>query len=64
MLRTVALNAGGRHRIADPVMQYGENIDWERKNFTMYDVAGVLRRYLTMLPEPVIPDNLHTKVRL
>lgn len=43
--------------------QYGKNLDWKKESFTMHDVASVFRRYLTMMPEPVIPYNLYSKVR-
>ncbi|KAJ1929898.1 GTPase activating protein (GAP) for Rho1p [Tieghemiomyces parasiticus] len=32
---------------------YGADLDWS--HYTVHDVASIFRRYLTLLPEPVIP---------
>ena len=37
-------------------------MDWKKENFTPHDAASVFRRYLTMMPEPVIPYNMYAKV--
>ncbi|KAL5525703.1 hypothetical protein ACEPAG_7040 [Sanghuangporus baumii] len=41
--------------------KYGKNLDWKKENYTPHDVASVFRRYLTQMPEPVIPHNLYSK---
>ncbi|KAI5122935.1 hypothetical protein M0805_007613 [Coniferiporia weirii] len=43
--------------------KYGKNLDWKKENYTTHDVASVFRRYLTMMPEPVIPYSLYAKFR-
>lgn len=44
----------------DTPPRYGKDLDWSRKQFTSHDVASVFRRYLTQMPEPVIPhDRYH-----
>ncbi|KAH8117941.1 Rho GTPase activation protein [Phellopilus nigrolimitatus] len=43
--------------------KYGRNLDWKKETYTSHDVASVFRRYLTQMPEPVIPYNLYTKFR-
>ncbi|EJD06884.1 Rho GTPase activation protein [Fomitiporia mediterranea MF3/22] len=43
--------------------KYGKNLDWKKENYTPHDVASVFRRYLTQMPEPVIPYNLYGKFR-
>lgn len=50
------------HSIGRIVTQYGKNLDWKKEVYTPHDVASVFRRYLTMMPEPVIPYNLYSKV--
>jgi hypothetical protein len=39
-------------------------MDWKQENWTTHDVASVFRRYLTQMPEPVIPSELYHEVRL
>ncbi|KIY51721.1 Rho GTPase activation protein, partial [Fistulina hepatica ATCC 64428] len=40
--------------------RYGKSIDWKQQTYTTHDVASVFRRYLTQMPEPVIPyDKYH-----
>ncbi|KIJ66918.1 hypothetical protein HYDPIDRAFT_150016 [Hydnomerulius pinastri MD-312] len=34
---------------------YGRTIDWKRQLYSPHDVAMVFRRYLTQMPEPIIP---------
>ncbi|KDE09844.1 hypothetical protein MVLG_00242 [Microbotryum lychnidis-dioicae p1A1 Lamole] len=41
----------------DQPPRYGKDLDWA--GFTVHDAASVLRRYLNMMPEPVIPANLY-----
>ncbi|KAG9050182.1 hypothetical protein FS837_007080 [Tulasnella sp. UAMH 9824] len=44
----------------DTPPRYGKDLDWSKKQFTTHDVASVFRRYLTQMPEPVIPhDRYH-----
>ncbi|KLO09752.1 Rho GTPase activation protein [Schizopora paradoxa] len=43
--------------------RYGKNLDWSKEFYTPHDVASVFRRYLTQLPEPVIPTSLYAKFR-
>ncbi|KAI0760939.1 Rho GTPase activation protein [Trametes elegans] len=39
--------------------RYGKNIDWKKEHYTTHDVASVFRRYLTQMPEPVIPHDMY-----
>ncbi|GLB40328.1 putative GTPase-activator protein for Rho-like GTPases [Lyophyllum shimeji] len=39
--------------------RYGKNIDWNKETYTTHDVASVFRRYLTQMPEPVIPHDMY-----
>ncbi|KAG9001421.1 hypothetical protein FRB94_004786 [Tulasnella sp. JGI-2019a] len=44
----------------DTPPRYGKDIEWNKKQFTTHDVASVFRRYLTQMPEPIIPhDRYH-----
>ncbi|ETW83336.1 GTPase activating-like protein [Heterobasidion irregulare TC 32-1] len=43
--------------------RYGKSLDWKKENYTTHDVASVFRRYLTQMPEPVIPYDLYFQVR-
>lgn len=43
--------------------RYGKSLDWKKENYTTHDVASVFRRYLTQLPEPVIPQDLYFPFR-
>jgi len=43
--------------------RYGKNLDWSKEFYTPHDVASVFRRYLTQMPEPVIPTSLYVKFR-
>ncbi|KAI0331831.1 Rho GTPase activation protein [Cubamyces sp. BRFM 1775] len=38
---------------------YGKHLKWENENYTTHDVASVFRRYLTQMPEPVIPHDMY-----
>ncbi|KAJ3570488.1 hypothetical protein NP233_g4363 [Leucocoprinus birnbaumii] len=37
--------------------------NWKQETYTTHDVASVFRRYLTQMPEPVIPHSLYHKFR-
>lgn len=39
--------------------EYGKNIDWTERTYNTHDVASVFRRYLTQMPEPVIPHDMY-----
>jgi len=43
--------------------QYGKSLDWKKENYTTHDVASVFRRYLTKMPEPVIPYDMYHNFR-
>ncbi|KAF4596219.1 hypothetical protein EYR38_007594 [Pleurotus pulmonarius] len=43
--------------------RYGKSLDWKQETYTPHDVASVFRRYLTQMPEPVIPHNLYHEFR-
>ncbi|KDQ19367.1 hypothetical protein BOTBODRAFT_27950 [Botryobasidium botryosum FD-172 SS1] len=43
--------------------RYGRNLDWKTSQYTTHDVASVFRRYLTQMPEPVIPHHLYYDFR-
>ncbi|KAF6759944.1 Rho GTPase activation protein [Ephemerocybe angulata] len=43
--------------------RYGKNLDWKQETYTTHDVASVFRRYLTQMPEPVIPYDLYHQFR-
>ncbi|KAG8967500.1 hypothetical protein FRC03_009877 [Tulasnella sp. 419] len=44
----------------DTPPRYGKDLDWTKTMFTTHDVASVFRRYLTQMPEPIIPhDRYH-----
>ncbi|TEB04114.1 Rho GTPase activation protein [Coprinellus micaceus] len=43
--------------------RYGKNLDWKQESYTTHDVASVFRRYLTQMPEPVIPYDLYHQFR-
>ncbi|EIM91464.1 Rho GTPase activation protein [Stereum hirsutum FP-91666 SS1] len=43
--------------------RYGKSLDWKKEQYTAHDVASVFRRYLTQMPEPVIPYNLYFDFR-
>ncbi|KAJ8519046.1 hypothetical protein ONZ45_g3948 [Pleurotus djamor] len=43
--------------------RYGKNLDWKKEIYTPHDVASVFRRYLTQMPEPVIPHSLYHEFR-
>ncbi|KAF9065074.1 Rho GTPase activation protein [Rhodocollybia butyracea] len=39
--------------------RYGKSLDWKQSPYTAHDVASVFRRYLTRMPEPVIPYDMY-----
>ncbi|PCH39398.1 Rho GTPase activation protein [Wolfiporia cocos MD-104 SS10] len=39
--------------------KYGKNLDWKKEHYNTHDVASVFRRYLTQMPEPVIPHDMY-----
>lgn len=41
--------------------EYGEGLDWA--GFTVHDAAGILRRYLNQLSEPVVPLNMYERFK-
>ncbi|KAG7089334.1 hypothetical protein E1B28_011028 [Marasmius oreades] len=43
--------------------RYGKSLDWKQSPYTPHDVASVFRRYLTQMPEPVIPYDLYHDFR-
>jgi len=43
--------------------RYGKSLDWSKETYTTHDVASVFRRYLTQMPEPVIPHNMYHPFR-
>ncbi|CDZ98175.1 Rho GTPase-activating protein [Phaffia rhodozyma] len=49
--------------IFDSPPKYGKNIDWEQVHHTTHDVATIFRRFLTQMPEPVIPDSFYQDFR-
>ncbi|KAG9315038.1 Rho GTPase activation protein [Chiua virens] len=42
--------------------RYGKSLEWKNEHYTTHDVASVFRRYLTQMPEPVIPHDMYHKV--
>ncbi|KJA26415.1 hypothetical protein HYPSUDRAFT_133288, partial [Hypholoma sublateritium FD-334 SS-4] len=42
--------------------RYGKSLDWKNESYTTHDVASVFRRYLTQMPEPVIPYDMYHPV--
>ncbi|KAF7336071.1 Rho GTPase activator [Mycena sanguinolenta] len=43
--------------------RYGKSLDWKEESFTTHDVANVFRRFLTRLPESVIPSATYHVIR-
>lgn len=43
--------------------RYGKSLDWKKETYTTHDVASVFRRYLTQMPEPVIPNDMYHDFR-
>ncbi|KAG6900790.1 hypothetical protein C0993_000109 [Termitomyces sp. T159_Od127] len=42
---------------------FGRKLNWASETYTTHDVASVFRRYLTHLPEPVIPHGMYHSFR-
>jgi hypothetical protein len=42
---------------------FGGDIDWDSSPYTPHDVATIFRRYMTQMPEPVIPFAFYEQVR-
>ncbi|GHJ85148.1 hypothetical protein NliqN6_1550 [Naganishia liquefaciens] len=49
--------------IFDSPPKYGKDLDWSQTQYTTHDVATILRRYLTQMPEPIIPHELYYEFR-
>ncbi|KAF7864047.1 hypothetical protein EAF04_007012 [Stromatinia cepivora] len=47
--------------IFDSPDRYGKGLDWA--GYTVHDAANVLRRYLNLLPEPIVPLDLYSRFR-
>lgn len=47
--------------IFDEPPKYGKGLDWT--GFTVHDAANILRRYLNLLPDPIIPYDWYTAFR-
>jgi len=47
--------------IFDSPDRYGKGLDWA--GYTVHDAANVLRRYLNLLPEPIVPLDLYDRFR-
>ncbi|TCD63340.1 hypothetical protein EIP91_005659 [Steccherinum ochraceum] len=43
--------------------RYGKSMDWRNEHYTTHDVASVFRRFLTQMPEPVIPHDKYFAFR-
>ncbi|CAE6529593.1 unnamed protein product [Rhizoctonia solani] len=43
--------------------RYGKDLNWKHESYTSHDVASVFRRYLTQMPEPVIPTEQYHAFR-
>lgn len=43
--------------------RYGKDLNWKEEAFTPHDVASVFRRYLTQMPEAVVPFNMYHDFR-
>ena len=41
--------------------RYGKGLDWT--GYTVHDAANILRRYLNMLPQPIVPHENYEKFR-
>lgn len=42
--------------------KYGKRLDWKKHAYGPHDVATILRRYLTQMPEPIVPCELYHEV--
>lgn len=48
--------------VTDGILQYGGDLDWPSTSYSPHDIATIFRRYLTQMPEPVIPHAFYDKV--
>ena len=48
-------------QIFDSPNRYGKGLDWT--GYTVHDAANILRRYLNMLPQPIVPHEDYEKFR-
>lgn len=48
-------------KIFDSPDRYGKGLNWD--GYTVHDAANVLRRYLNLLPEPIVPLDLYDQFR-
>ncbi|KAL1413579.1 GTPase activating protein (GAP) for Rho1p [Vanrija albida] len=42
---------------------YGGDLDWPSTSYSPHDIATIFRRYLTQMPEPVVPHAFYDKFR-
>ena len=47
--------------VFDSPDRYGKGLDWT--GYTVHDAANIFRRYLNLLPEPVVPLNFYDRFR-
>ncbi|OCF75947.1 rho GTPase activator [Kwoniella mangroviensis CBS 8886] len=47
----------------DTPPKYGKNVDWKSLPYTTHDVATIFRRFLTQMPEPIIPFDFYDDFR-
>lgn len=57
--RMKELQAVFEHEFPD---KYGKRLDWKKHAYGPHDVATILRRYLTQMPEPIVPCELYHEV--
>ncbi|RXK41103.1 hypothetical protein M231_01506 [Tremella mesenterica] len=50
-------------QIFDTGPKYGKNIDWKSLPFSPHDVATIFRRFLTQMPESIIPNDYYKDFR-
>ncbi|OWZ61765.1 rho GTPase activator [Cryptococcus neoformans] len=50
--------------IFDTGPKYGKDIDWKRLPYTAHDVGTIFRRFLTQMPEPIVPFRYYGAFRL
>nr|XP_031864086.1 uncharacterized protein CI109_000730 [Kwoniella shandongensis]KAA5531158.1 hypothetical protein CI109_000730 [Kwoniella shandongensis] len=43
--------------------KYGKNVDWKSLPYTTHDVATIFRRFLTQMPEPIVPFEFYDEFR-
>ncbi|ORX38458.1 Rho GTPase activation protein [Kockovaella imperatae] len=49
--------------VFDSGPKYGKNINWKVLPYTTHDVATIFRRFLTQMPEPIIPFEFYDQFR-